>query len=61
MFHVSSQVLQETPEEGRRMHLTKCCEYNNKDGDNSLITLNDKNFQASSKTFRQIRHTGHCW
>ena len=29
-------------------------EYNNKDEDKSLNTLNDKNYQASSQKFRQI-------
>ena len=31
------------------MHWPKHCEYNNKDEDNSLNTLNDKNYQASSQ------------
>ena len=31
------------PEEGQRTHQSKHCEYNNKDEDNSLNTLNDKN------------------
>ena len=53
-FHLGSQVWQETPEEGRRMHRPKCCEYNNKDRDNSLDTLKDKNYQASSQKFRKI-------
>ena len=47
-FHVGSQVWQETPEEGWRMHLLKCCEYNNKDVENSPKTLSDKNHQALS-------------
>ena len=34
---------------------TKCCEYNNKDEDNNLKTLNDKNHQASSQKFRQVK------
>ena len=41
-FCVGSQVRQETPEEGRRTYQPKCCEYNNKDKDNSPKTLNDK-------------------
>ena len=32
-----------------------CCGNNNKDEDNSLKTLNDKNHQASSQKFRQLR------
>ena len=43
----------ETPEEGQRTHWLKR-EYNNKDENNSLNTLNDKNNQASSKIFRLI-------
>ena len=30
------------------------CEYNNKDENNSLKTLNDKNHQPSSQEFRQL-------
>ena len=41
---VDSRVRQEAPEEGRRMHRPKRCEYNNKD--NSRNFLNDKNYQA---------------
>ena len=52
-FHVGSLVPQETPEEGRRIHKPKRCEYSNKDEDNSPKTLNDKNHQASSQKFRQ--------
>ena len=51
---VQTQIQQETPEEGQRMHRPKCSEYNNKGEDNNLTTLNDKNHQASSKKFRQI-------
>ena len=40
-FHVGSQVRHETPEESQRTHQLKHCEYNNKDEDNSLNTLND--------------------
>ena len=43
-FHEGSRVWQ-TPEEGRWI---KRCENNNKNEDNSLKTLNDKNHQASS-------------
>ena len=41
-FRVGSRVRQETPEEVRRTYRPKRCEYNNKDEDNSLETLNDK-------------------
>ena len=40
-FHVGFRV-QRTPEEGQMTYWLKCCEYNNKDEDNSLKTLNDK-------------------
>ena len=40
-----------TPEEGWRTYHPKHCGNNNKDEDNSPITLNDKN-QASSQKFR---------
>ena len=56
-FRVGSQVWQETLEEGRRTNRPKR-EYNNKDEDNSPNTLNDKNYQASSPQFRQVKH---CW
>ena len=41
-FREGSQVRQ-TPEEGRRTYLLKCCGNNNKDENNSLKTLNDEN------------------
>ena len=44
----------QTPEEGRRIYRAKRCE--NKDEDNSLKTLNDKN-QTSSQKFRQLIST----
>ena len=49
-----SQVWQQTPEEGWRMHQWKH-EYNNKDEDNSPNMLNDKNHQASSKDKKKCR------
>ena len=49
-FCVGSRVRQ-TPEEGRRTYQPKCCGNNNRDEENSLKTLNDKNHQASSKKF----------
>ena len=51
-FCVGSRVRQ-TPEKGRRTYQPKRCG-NNKDGDNSPKTLNDKNHQASSQTFRHL-------
>ena len=41
-FRVGSRV-QQTPEEGRRTNRLKRCGNNNKDEDNSLKILNDKN------------------
>ena len=41
-----------TSEEGRRTYRPKRCENNNKDEDNSLKTLNDKNQQASSQNLK---------
>ena len=52
-FRVGSRVRPETPEEGRRTHWPKRCEYNSNDKDNSPKNPNDKNNQASSQTFRQ--------
>ena len=52
-FREDSQVRQ-TPEEGQRTYRLKRCGNNNKDEDNSLKTLNDKNHQASSQKFRQL-------
>ena len=53
-FYVGSWVQQETLEAGLRMHLLKYCEYNNKAEDNNLNTVNDKEYPATSKKFRQI-------
>ena len=53
-FHQGSQVWQ-TSEEGRRTYRPKRCGNNNKCEDNSPKTLNDKNYQASSQKYRQIR------
>ena len=53
-FRLGSRVRQ-TPEEGQRTYRLKRCRNNNKDEDNSAKTLNDKNHQASSKKFRQLR------
>ena len=46
--------VRQTPEEDRRTYQPKCCGNNNKDEDNSLKTLNDKNQPASSQKFRQL-------
>ena len=54
MFREGSWVRQ-TPEEGRRTYQPKRWGNNNKDKDNSPKTLNDKNHQASSQKFRQLR------
>ena len=53
-FSVGSRIWQETLEEGWKTHRPKRCEYNNKDEDNSLNTINDKNYQAPSHKFKQI-------
>ena len=45
----------QTLEEGRRIYQPKHCENNNKDEDNSPKTLNDKNHQALSQKFRQLK------
>ena len=50
---VGSRVRQ-TPEEGCRTYWLKHCGNNNKDKDNSLKTLNDKNHRALSQKFRQL-------
>ena len=44
---------QDAPEEGRRAHWPKHCEYNNKDEDNSPNNLENTNNQASSQKFRK--------
>ena len=41
-FRAGFRVRQETPKEGWRTHRPKRREYNNKDEDNSLKTINDK-------------------
>ena len=46
-FCVVSQV-HETPEEGQRTYLLKCCEYNNKEDVNSSNILSDNNYKALS-------------
>ena len=53
-FREGSRVRQ-TPEEGRRTYRPKRYGNNNKDEDNSPKTLNDKNQQASSQKFRQLK------
>ena len=53
-FHEGSRVRQ-TPEEDWRTYRLKCSGNNNKDEDSSLKTLNDKNHQALSQKFKQLR------
>ena len=53
-FREGSRVRQ-TPEEGRRTYQPKRCGNNNKDEDNSPKNLSDKNQQASSQKFTQLR------
>ena len=53
-FREGSRV-QQTPEEGQRTYRPKRCGRNNKDEDNSLKTLNDKNQHALSQKFRQLQ------
>ena len=56
MFCVGSRVQQETPEEGRRTHRPKCVNMTIEDEDNCPNTLkSDKNYQASSQNFTQIK------
>ena len=50
---------QETPEEGRRTYRPKCCEFNNKNEDNSLKTLNDKNKYMLFPCLKQL--VGALW
>ena len=47
--------VRQTPEESWRTYRPKCCGNNNKDEDNSPKTLKDKNHQALSQKFRQLR------
>ena len=47
--------VQQKPEEGRRTYRPKRCGNNNKDEDNSPKTPCDKNHQALSRKFRQLR------
>ena len=53
-FREGSRVRQ-IPEEGRRTYRPKRCGNSNKDEDNCPKTLNDKNHQASSQKFRQLK------
>ena len=52
-FREASRIRQETFEEGQRTDWSKCCEYNNKNEDNSLKTLKVKNHRGSSQKLRQ--------
>ena len=47
-------LVRQTPE-GQRTYRPKRCGNNNKDEDNSPKTLNNKNHQASSQKFRQLK------
>ena len=58
-FCVGSWVWQETLE-GQMIYQPKRFEYNNKDEDDNLKTLNDKNHQASSQKFRLLMRK-HCY
>ena len=55
-FHVGSWVRQETPEEDQMIYRPKRYEYNNKEEENCPKNLNDKNHQASSQKFRQLKN-----
>ena len=51
-FRVSSRVRQKTPEEGRRIHRPKRCEYGDKDEDNSdYLVCKNTSFTNMSKVF----------
>ena len=54
-FCIGSWVRQ-TPEESQRTYQPKCCGNTTKAEDNSLKTLNDRNHQASSQKFRQLKY-----
>ena len=53
-FCEGSRIQQDTPVEGPRTKQLKHCEYNNKDEDNSLNTLNDKKLSSLFNYFFQI-------
>ena len=53
-IYVGSPARHETPKEGRRIYRPKHCEYNNKDEVNSPNILSGKNYQGSSKKFREM-------
>ena len=55
MFCVHSWVWHEIPEEGQRTYRTKLWEYNKEDEDGSSNIQSDKDYQASSQKFRQIK------
>ena len=52
---LSSSVLLFPQRFGRRTYRPKRCGNNTKDEDNSPKTLNDKNHQASSQKFKQLK------
>ena len=47
--------LHKTSEEGQKMHRPKRFQYNNKDEDNSQVTLSERNHQGPSQKFWQIQ------
>ena len=54
-FRVGYQIQQEISEEVWWAHQTKHCEYNDKDENNCPNILNNKDYQASSQNFQEIR------
>ena len=54
-FRVGSRVRQ-TPEERQRTYRPKRCGNNNKDEDNSLETLNDKNIGHLQKSSKSVHN-----
>ena len=54
VVRIKGSRVRQTPEKGRRTYRPKRCGNNNKDEDNSLKNLNDKNQLASSQKFRQL-------
>ena len=52
--------VQQTPEDGQKTYWLKRCGNNNEDEDNSPKTLNDKNHQALSQKFSQLRNVLFC-
>ena len=57
-FRVGSRVLQVTPEECRKTHWSKHCEYNDKNQNISPKALDYKNHQVLSQKFRHLKKAG---